>query len=46
MRWIDIILPETETNQEFDKFMAEAVYLTSDVLELQDRHGLDSPPGC
>jgi len=43
MRWIDIILPETETNQEFDKLMAEAVYLTSDVLELQDSHGLDSP---
>ncbi len=43
MRWIDIILPETETNQQFDTFMAEAVYLTSDVLSLQDRLGLDSP---
>lgn len=43
MRWIDIILPETETNQEFDTFMAEAVYLTSDMLDLQERHGLDSP---
>lgn len=43
MRWIDIILPETETNQEFDTLMAEAVYLTSDILDLQDRHGLDSP---
>ncbi len=43
MRWIDIILPETETNQEFDTLMAEAVYLTSDLLEMQNKHGLDSP---
>ncbi len=43
MRWIDIILPETKTNQEFDKFMAEALYLSSDLLVLQEQHGLDSP---
>lgn len=43
MRWIDIILPETETNQEFDTYMAEASYLSSDLLELQEKHGLDSP---
>ncbi len=43
MRWIDIILPETETNQEFDTKMEEAVYLAGELLELQDSHGLDSP---
>jgi hypothetical protein len=43
MRWIDIILPQPETNQEFDTLMAEAIYLTSDLPDLQNRHGLDSP---
>lgn len=43
MRWIDIILPEPETDQEFDARMAEALYLVNAVLELQQKEGLDSP---
>ncbi|PID79102.1 hypothetical protein CSB20_11810 [bacterium DOLZORAL124_64_63] len=43
MRWIDIILPEPETDQEFDAQMAEAIYKVHDVLELQQKEGLDSP---
>ncbi len=42
MRWIDIILPQPETNQEFDTLMAEAAYLTTEADDWQDRHGLDS----
>ena len=43
MRWIDIILPEPETSQEFDVLMEEASYLTLTLDDLQQRHGLDSP---
>ncbi len=43
MRWIDIILPEPKTSQEFDTLMEEATYLTGTLDDLQQRHGLDSP---
>lgn len=43
MRWIDIILPEPETDQKFDARMAEAIYQVHGVLELQQKEGLDTP---
>ncbi len=43
MRWIDIILPEPKTNQEFDTLMDEAIYLNSEIDPIQQKHGLDSP---
>lgn len=43
MQWIDIILPEPETNQEFEKNLAEAIKLAGEMSSLQQKQGLDSP---
>ncbi len=42
MRWIDIILPEPGIHQDHDLLVTEAIYLLSDLPEIQEKQGLDS----
>jgi hypothetical protein len=41
MRWIDIILPEPGIHQELDAGLAAARDMAADILEIQERYGLD-----
>ncbi len=42
MRWIDIILPEPETNQKLDTMLAEAARGLEELELIQQRDGLDN----
>jgi hypothetical protein len=41
MRWIDIVLPEPGIHQELDTGLAAAGDLARDILEIQERYGMD-----
>jgi hypothetical protein len=42
MHWIDIILPEPGIHQDHDLLVTEAIYLLSDLPDIQEKQGLDS----
>ncbi len=42
MRWIDISLPEPGIHQDHDLLVTEAIYLLSDLPDVQEKQGLDS----